>query len=160
MLFVPKRCSTRKTILYLMSFAILANLPDLRVQGWGHGNYQMSHSAFVSLGLISVIAALLSFSRSVMTKIGGWRPIVGGTLAWLTHFLLDSFYNHGKGLAMFWPFSEARLALPIPWLSTVGVFPPPLNMRTVGIWSMEFISFFPLLLVAAWFRWKNEKRDT
>ncbi|MEQ8837161.1 MAG: hypothetical protein RID07_10200, partial [Lacipirellulaceae bacterium] len=45
------------------------------------------------------------------------RMITAGVIAWGSHLLLDMFYNHGKGLAMFWPYSDARLALTIPWFS-------------------------------------------
>jgi hypothetical protein len=32
-------------------------------------------------------------------------------------YRLDSLYNHGHGVAIFWPLSDVRLALPIPWFA-------------------------------------------
>ena len=40
-------------------------------------------------------------------------------MAWLSHLLLDSFYNHGRGVLIFWPLSRARLNLAIPWFATL-----------------------------------------
>jgi hypothetical protein len=80
---------------------------------------------------------------------------MGGASAWLSHLLLDSFYNHGKGISIFWPFSKARLALPIPWFD-LGVGSPAHIMH---VFLIEFLSYFPWLVLAILFRrkWKNSR---
>ncbi|MCJ7700410.1 MAG: hypothetical protein MUO62_02400 [Anaerolineales bacterium] len=61
--------------------------------------------------------------------------------------LLDTFYNHGKGVKMFWPFSEVRLALPIPWFSVVKNPHPPLTSETVQILLIEMAFYGTGLLL-------------
>ena len=81
--------------------------------------------------------------------------MIGGSFAWLSHLLLDSFYNHGKGIAIYWPFSNARLALPIPWFD-VGAGS---LAHLLQVFLIEFISYIPFLLLALLIRqsWKQEK---
>jgi hypothetical protein len=38
--------------------------------------------------------------KGIRTRTGGWLVLAGGGVAWLSHLLLDTFYNHGLGLAM------------------------------------------------------------
>jgi len=71
-----------------------------------------------------------------------------GGLAWLSHMLLDSFYNHGQGVAIFWPLSDARLALPIPWFSVVYGVPPSLTPEMARAFAIELICYAPLVLAA------------
>jgi hypothetical protein len=52
---------------------------------------------------------------------------------------LDSLYNHGRGIAIFWPFSDAHLAMPVPWFETISL--PPFtesNLRVFGIEALVY----------------------
>ena len=149
---IPKICSDRIRIVYLIFFIILANIPDLPIQGWAHDNYRISHSIFVNMGFIAVITIVLWLWGNIRTKIGGWEVVIGGILAWLSHFLLDLFYNRARGIMIFWPFSEARLNLPIPWFSILGRSSPLISMHSLKILLIELASYFPFILVAVWFR--------
>jgi membrane-bound metal-dependent hydrolase YbcI (DUF457 family) len=77
-------------------------------------------------------------------------------ITWLSHLLLDSFYNHGYGVAIFWPFSTARLALPMPWFSVVT---EPMYFAAEGFreYLAEFV-FYSLFLVTALIT-KREMKD-
>jgi membrane-bound metal-dependent hydrolase YbcI (DUF457 family) len=72
--------------------AVLANAPDLRLPGWGHDRYDISHSIFVNVALIVLVSLplLLSprFRRSHAPPL-----LVGAALAWLSHLLLDTSCN-------------------------------------------------------------------
>jgi len=114
----PERVSQQWTKIYFSIFVLLSLIPDLPFKNWGHDRYRISHSIFVNLLLLVIVVVPFLFLKD---RIGGWRVILGGSIAWLSHLLLDSFYNHGHGVAIFWPFSEARLALPIPWFSAILV---------------------------------------
>lgn len=140
---------------FLGCFVVLANAPDLPFPGWGHDQYRISHSLFVTAAAIAVLVAVLACGRSVRATFGGTRTILGGSIAWLSHPVLDSFYNHGRGIAVLWPFSDARLALPVPWFSTLqGCSPPQLNMYTLKVCSIEFLAYVPLLLIAGFCRYR------
>ncbi len=146
-LSLPAHRSPRWKVGYFATFALLANLPDLPLPYWGHGRYDISHSLFVNL-LLSVLAvALCSWQPGVRQFMGGRAVFGAGTLAWLTHLLLDAFYNHGRGVAIFWPFSPARLALPIRWFSVVPFIPPITSVHLLE-YRAEFASYFPLVVAA------------
>ena len=143
---LPGRESTRSRLLRLAVFALLANIPDLRLPNWGHNLYFFSHSLFVNLLLILVFLSPFIFLKGMRAKAGGWWALAGGSLAWLSHLFLDTFYNHGLGLAMFWPFSAARLALPIHWFSVVRDATFPFTPETTRIFLTEFAFYGSLLL--------------
>jgi hypothetical protein len=144
---IPKRSSSIQKIVHFLVFVLLANLPDLPTFNWGHENYIYSHSLFVNLVFITLAILFLTFSKRVFQKIGGWTVLIGGVIAWLSHLLLDSFYNHGKGVMIFWPVSAASLALPIPWLSALPGTHPLLSLAVLQIFVLEFITFAPFLLL-------------
>jgi len=123
-------------------FAILANVPDIPIRGWGHDQYLVSHSLFVSLALIVPLTALLAGVKRTRECLGGTSVIVLGGVAWLSHLLLDCFY--GGGLVMFWPFFPEPVDLSLPWFS---VLPPeqlwtPIAFR---VWGIEALFFGGLL---------------
>ncbi len=151
-LCLPQDTSTKRTATHLVVFVLLANIPDFPLKNWSHENYQVSHSLFVNLLFIVIAMIGVTTLRDVRTRIGGWPMIVGGAIAWLSHLLLDSFYNHGHGIAIFWPFSDARLALPIPWFSTVTSLPPPITPEMIRILLIEFVCYLPFLLLAVLIR--------
>ena len=149
---MPKNYSKASKTIHMMIFAILADIPDWPIRNWGHDRYYFSHSVFVNLVPIFSILFIFLFIPKVRNKIGGWPVLFAGAIAWLSHMLLDSFYNHGYGIRIFWPYSEARLILPIPWfVVTPGPALPvtPEKLREV---LLEFVSFIPLVVLAVTIR--------
>jgi hypothetical protein len=153
---LPRYKSYWSTAGFISVFVALANLSDWRLPGWGHSRYDISHSVFVNLALIIVCAGALRLCNHRRTRIASWPIIFGGATAWLSHLLLDSFYNHGLGIAIFWPFSTARLALPMPWFRSFFSIPPPLNMETLHICLVELLFYGPILILAVgWRYWRS-----
>ena len=129
------------------AFVVLANLPDGPVQGWGHDQYHISHSVFVNLTLIvSVIAIVRIFASK--TWFGSWRFLTLAAMAWLSHLLLDSFYNHGRGIAIFWPVSSSRLNLAMPWFANYDLSQSIVSQHNLTVFAIEFIAYLPILLAA------------
>lgn len=151
-LCMPELETVRARAVFLTGFALLANVPDFALPGWGHDRYDISHGLFVNSVLIATAAVVLTFWTSGRKRLGGAAVILGGAAAWLSHLLLDSFYSHGKGIAIFWPFSRARLALPIPWLDNLQGSPPPLNAHTVRVCLVELVFYSSVLLASICFR--------
>jgi membrane-bound metal-dependent hydrolase YbcI (DUF457 family) len=118
-----------------------ANLPDFPLPGWGHGNYHVSHSLFVTLFLIGVLALPLRWlprrKHPAESVLAAW------SLAWLSHLVLDSMYAHGRGIGIFWPLSEAHLALPVPWFQTVSL--PPFTGHNLRVFAIEALAYGGLL---------------
>jgi membrane-bound metal-dependent hydrolase YbcI (DUF457 family) len=81
-----------------------------------------------------------------------YAMIIGGLLAWLSHFVLDSFYNHGLGIAIYWPISDAVLNLPIPWFNTLDPSISLLSKFNLSVFGVEFLFYFPVFLTALIFR--------
>ena len=155
-LCMPQHLSKRVAGAYLVAFALLANVPDFKFKNWGHDRYDISHSVFVNLLIILVVIAGLWLLPRLRARIGGGTVMLGGAASWLSHLLLDSFYNHGMGVAIFWPFSAARLALPIPWFSVLSS-PLPITWQVVQVWAIELVSYLPLLLLAIGLRRAGER---
>ena len=146
LLAAPHGWPRRGVLVSLGVLAVLANVPDFALPGWGHDAYRISHSVFVNAALIAVAAGLV-------WAVGRWRGfsirkglLVAGVVAWLSHLLLDALYNHGLGIAIYWPVSSARLALPLPWLSTLRASPPPADLHTLTVFAIELVMFGSLLV--------------
>jgi len=144
-LCLPEQATRRQQAAILIVCGVLASAPDFPLPLWGHERYDISHSLFVNLALILILISVLWKWRATL---GGWRVLLGGSGAWLSHLLLDSFYNHGGGVGIFWPFSTAHLTLPIPWFSVIPTFPPPLTLETARIALIELVSYGVILLLA------------
>jgi membrane-bound metal-dependent hydrolase YbcI (DUF457 family) len=124
-------------------FAVFANFPDFAFRIIP---YYKSHSLVTVLAILAVALLLMGLVRR-RAFIADRRLILLGSLAVISHLLLDTFYNHGQGLMLFWPLSESRQAFPIPWLS---VLPPPywpITERHINVWRLEFATFAPLLVL-------------
>lgn len=137
------RCDERR-VAALLGFVALANLPDWPLPGWGHSDYRVSHNAIVNAGLIAAVAALVvgRYGRKA-------APLVAaGAIAWMSHLLLDSFYNHGQGVGVGWPVSDFRLNLPVPWLRTLDLSEPLLGARNLSVFALELATFGPAVLLA------------
>lgn len=138
--------STRSKRAVILGMVLLANLPDWPIPGWGHSRYYFSHSIPVGLLLVFFAVALIRSSSLRGSFYGSWHFIGASILAVFSHYLLDSFYNHGKGIALFWPVSDARVVLPIPWFSTMTKA-PIFGWHNLKVWAIEFICFGLLSLV-------------
>lgn len=143
--------SLRGRVVVMLAVAFCANLPDLPLPGWGHDAYHVSHSVFVGMLIVVCVTFVLRSLPFLRNSVGTWPLILAGSVAMFSHYLLDSFYNHGKGIAIFWPVSDVRLTLPIPWFSTMQ--PNPLLSRhNFVVWGIELVCFgllFAVLLLVA-----------
>lgn len=147
---IPVTFSRQKQLRLFGIFILISMIPDLPLPGWGHHLYHVSHSLFVNLALMGVAAAWL-IGRHKITAIGGIGVCAGGALVWLSHFLLDSFYRHGLGVGIFWPFTEHHLALPLPWFDILWVT-KPVSWHNLSVIAIEFAFYLPLLLATLYLR--------
>lgn len=119
---MPMRLSIGKKIAIGCVFAALAYIPDFELPYWGHGrpDYAISHSIFINGLLILVLCAAALAVPALRRRVGRAYLLAGGAAAWLSHLLLDSFYNHGKGVLIGWPVCSYRLNLPMPWFTPLA----------------------------------------
>ena len=139
-------------------YVMFANLPDFPLPGWGHNAYRVSHSIFVTMLLASLLGVLLLWPR--FTEHIGRRVILAWSAAWLSHMPLDSLYNHGRGIAIFWPFSDAHLAMPVSWFQTVSL--PPMTQQNLRVFGTEALVYGIILLACIALRraWLRSHVDT
>lgn len=115
----PREASRRARAAYAALFVVLPNAPDLPLPGWGHSDYVVSHSLLANAALAALAARLVVASPRLLAHLGGTRGLACAALAWMSHMLLDAFYNHHKGVGIYWPFSSAHLDLGLPWFRTL-----------------------------------------
>jgi membrane-bound metal-dependent hydrolase YbcI (DUF457 family) len=139
--------SYRTRIGIAAAFIALASLPDWPLPNWGHDRYDISHSIFVNLGLVALTVGFWKANLRFRSRVSS-RTFFFGIAAWLSHLLLDSFYNHGRGVAIFWPLSDGRLKFPIPWFSTLDLSQPIWGLHNMSVFAIELLAYSPLLVVA------------
>lgn len=140
---MPRGFTRRQTTVVLAAFVALANAPDWPLPGWGHDRYDLSHSIFVTIAVVTIagaVAAVLLWR----TPYFSWRLVVGGAIAWLSHLLLDTLYDGRKGLAMFWPVSDARVSLPIPCFRTMQLS-PLVSVHNASVFAIEAVVYGSIL---------------
>lgn len=145
-LCMPALVSRYRRWIILMAIIAAANLPDWPIPGWGHYHLAVSHSILVNgVAIIGLVIGL--HLQGALARQTHRRVIIGLMVAWLSHFLLDTLYVDSR-LAIFWPFRQADVSLPVPWLKTLPHVPPPFDEPVVRILMFETLTFLPLLVMA------------
>ena len=139
------------------AFVALANLPDWPLPNWGHDRYDISHSVFVNVGLIGLVVVLVKVfaKRNWLSRN---RFLVLAAMAWTSHLLLDTFYNHGKGIGLLWPVSKQKLSLAMPWFGNWDLSQPVTSSHNLSVFGIEFLVYFPILLAALFVSFKLRGR--
>jgi len=156
---IPAGASWRRWLFIVHFYVLLAFLPDLPLPGWGHNRYFFSHSLFVNV-LLMVPAVGWGCYYQARQGRAAYPVLVGAALAWLSHFPLDAMYNHGQGVAIYWPFSEAVLNLPLPWFVTLDMRQPLTAPYNVRVFLVEALFYLPVFGAAClgrwvWLRWRR-----
>ena len=156
-LVVPRSWVRKEKLAAFAALTLVANVPDLPLPFWGHYSYRVSHSLFVNLALVTVVAGVLLGTPARRGE-AAWRWVVaGGAAAWLSHMMLDSFYSHGHGIRVFWPVSDAALNLSLPWFHVLQRGSPP-DLATLRIFATEALCYGALLAVCLYWRRRAPQR--
>lgn len=154
-LTLPKGRSLMWYLLVGHFFIFFANVPDFPLPGWGHASYEVSHSIFLT-GLLASIMALLLLHPRFNEQVGA-KVIFFWSLTWLGHMVLDALYNHGQGIGIFWPLSDAHLVLPVPWFETLTW--PPFTEHNRKVFLIELGFYGALLLTCIGIRSRSKSRN-
>jgi len=154
-LSLPPGRSRRWYVLASICFVAIANAPDFPFPGWGHSAYHVSHSVFVTV-LLSTLLALLLYWPTFSERVGV-RVIAAWSIAWFSHLPLDSMYAHGQGIAIYWPFSDAHLAMPVSWFETLSL--PVRSEHNLQVFSIELLAFGTALFFCTGLRWAWSRRN-
>jgi len=158
---IPAGASWKQWAFIVNLYVLLAFFPDFPLPGWGHFRYDFSHSLYVNLLLIVPAAAVIGYRHS-RKGVASYRLVAGGVVAWLSHFPLDAMYNHGRGVAIYWPFSAATLNLPLPWFATLDMSLPLTSCYNARVFLVEAIFYLPWFAAALLARqvWLRKRRLT
>ena len=146
---------------WMLFLAGLSMLPDADVIGirFGYsldeplGHRGASHSLVIALvagGLVAAIGRAAGARRV--------RLFVFATLVIASHGLLDTLTDGGRGVALLWPFTEARWHAPwtpIP-VAPIGLVPFFTTARGQHCALVETIGTLPLIVYALWPRLDSE----
>ena len=148
---MPRDVGRKWLVTLPVAFISLASLPDWPMPSWGHDRYDISHSIFVNISLVSMVILLWCVVPSFRSAVGA-RCLCLGAGAWLSHLLLDSFYNHGRGVPIYWPYSDARLNFAMPWFNTIDLSQSIASSHNLSVYFVEFVAYLPVLIMAVGFR--------
>lgn len=158
-LAIPRKISWSRKVRYSLALVLAANLPDMPLPCWGHDRYDISHSLLTTLAGVMCLGAIWRASRP-HTWPQERMAFVLFACAWLSHLFLDTMYNHGQGLALFWPISNGRVALPIPWFETLKTPFYQLNPHSLRVYGLELLSYGLVLLILFTCRqWYLRRKD-
>lgn len=147
----PRRVSTAvwAVLLIVASYA-----PDLDVLAfslgipygapWGHRGAVHSPVFAVlcgaAIGLIAWRAWRLSF----------WRVATVFSVVMASHGLLDAFTDGGRGVALLWPWSDARFFAPLRPIPVAPIGAGMFSVRGAAVVAWEILLFAPLFLYGLW----------
>jgi inner membrane protein len=146
----PEACASTRT---LLAFAALSALPDMDVfvvalgasDAGAGGHRGASHSLFVA-AVIGVLVALYA-RRHAWPVV---RTAVAATLAVASHGLLDAIGEGGRGIPLFWPFSDARFMSPWRVLPDAPRGLQLLSRHGLLEVCIELLVFLPMTAFALW----------
>lgn len=84
-----------------------------------------------------------------------WRLLLVTCLVAVSHPLLDAMTDGGLGVALLWPFSNARFFSPWRPIAIAPIGPRMLSRRGLHVLTIETIWSLPLLAWALWPRSGN-----
>ncbi len=143
----------RRSLAAMAAFSILSCLPDLDFIGfrygvayraqWGHRGATHSLLMAVAIGIVAGLIGLGLRQRF-------WKVALLAAAVVASHALLDILTNGGLGIALFWPFSDARYFAPWRPLPVAPIGKGLLSPRGMAVMLSEVAMFAPLWLWALW----------
>ncbi len=79
-----------------------------------------------------------------------WRTAVFSVLTIASHPLLDAMTDGGLGVALAWPFSNARFFAPVRFIPVAPIGAALLSRRGLHVALIELVYFAPVFVYALW----------
>ena len=142
----------------MVAFSALSVAPDLDVIAfrfgipysapWGHRG--AAHSICIAL-VLAAIAAFATPLKPEQTRAQGRKRLwfLCAAVA-VSHGLLDTLTDGGLGIALLWPFSNARYFAPWTPIPVSPIGARMLGRSGLRVVLTEAVQFSPLLVWAAW----------
>lgn len=134
---------------WMGGFTLLSLAPDLDVFGFSLG-VPYEHALGHRGASHSLLVALLGAACALVQRRDRVRAAVLGVLVIASHGLLDALTTGGLGVALLWPFTEARYFFPVRPIPVAPIGRGLLSARGAYVMAVEAALFSPLLLYALW----------
>ena len=135
-------------LLAAVSFA-----PDLDVLGFALGvpyDAPFGHrGALHSLAFAALTGCVVALAARV-SGLPGLRILCSTSVVMASHGILDAFTDGGRGVALLWPFTDARYFAPWRPIPVSPIGPAVFSGRGLHVIFYEALLFSPLLVVAFW----------
>jgi inner membrane protein len=142
-----------RTWAWAAMLVVLSFLPDADVLafrlGTPYGAPYGHRGAFHSLGF-AALAGLVLWALAKGAKMPALPVALTGALVMASHGLLDALTDGGKGIAILWPFSDARYFAPWRPIPVAPIGRRVLSGPGLELMLREAVLFLPAFVVAAW----------
>jgi inner membrane protein len=137
---------------------VLSLLPDVDVVAFLLGipyGAPFGHRGAIHSLAFALLVGIVVWAGALWLRLPALPVAVTGSLVVASHGLLDTLTDGGKGIALFWPFTNERYFAPwrpIP-VAPIGsrLFAP----YGISLMAYEALLFLPAFLIAAWPRRPN-----
>jgi inner membrane protein len=151
------RVATRREdspAMWMLGFAILSMLPDVDVIAFRLGipySATFGHRGATHSLLFGLLAAICFTVLAARYSDAPWPKTAAlACIVAVSHPLLDSLTNGGRGVALLWPFSNERFFAPWRPIPVAPIGARMLSNRGLHVMLFEAFWSAPLLLWALW----------
>jgi inner membrane protein len=138
---------------WTMLLAAVSFAPDLDVLGFLLGvpyDAPFGHrGALHSLTFAALTGCALALAARA-SDLPALRILCSTSLVMASHGILDAFTDGGRGVALLWPFTDARYFAPWRPIPVSPIGPAVFSGRGLHVIFYEAVLFSPLLVVAFW----------
>jgi inner membrane protein len=140
----------RERVVYIVLFTALSLLPDADVIAFAldipyehaFGHRGASHSLIAALAIGALLLVRPAPDRM--------KTAAFGAIVTASHGLLDALTDGGLGVALFWPFTDARYFAPWRPIPVAPIGAGLVSSRGLYVMAVEAVMFTPLWIAAAW----------
>jgi len=146
------------TAAWVVLLVVCSCLPDLDILAFNFGipyaapfGHRGAAHSLVFAAICGLLLGLVAWAMSLPAVTLG----MAAALVMATHALLDTLTDGGLGVAVAWPFSNARHFAPWRPIPVAPIGPRLLAARGIHLMLHECILFLPFFLIGLWPRSKS-----
>jgi len=134
---------------------VLSLLPDLDIVAFTLGiayGAPFGHRGAIHSLTFALLVGIVIWIAARALKLPPLAVAVTGCLVVASHGILDTLTDGGKGIALFWPFSNERYFAPWRPIPVAPIGARLFSSAGIRLMAHEALLFSPVFLMAAWRR--------
>jgi inner membrane protein len=138
----------------------LSLLPDVDVVAFRLGipyHAPLGHRGAAHSLAVAALCGLLCAALGRIRGVSPWRMGATAGLVMATHGLLDTLTDGGLGIALLWPWSNARFFAPWRPIPVAPIGIGMLSWRGLEVALVEVMLFLPAFVIGLWPRGRREQ---